>query len=296
MKKIAIIKNDIDLVRIIPAHFRFEKGKFGLKISFLRRKFKTRYWQLGDKLSIDSETCEEMTYHSSSENYKTACVLIKENGIHRNIFSKMSDIKFNIKSPVPLPICKVNFTNIVGKTIKKKDKYHLIELKDIQNVKPNTVEIYLAHKDFDMNKIMYQWRCLNLIFIIASIDVIVKGTSHSLGQFLDILRNGNYPYINMIECENYNLIYKIYFEENINCNQISFYENSDYLAVLSSTPVSIKHNDKCSSVEPAYHYDLLDLERNNDSSADIWRDYFKSITKKVIASKIHKGGIIIPRD
>jgi len=299
MKTIAVTKKGKDLVRIIPARFSKEKNKIGLKICLLENTYKTRYWCIGDISSVNSKTSEEITYHNSSEKFKTGCILIKENKKYMDIFPKVVDIVFEPLSPVPIPICKINF-NFDSlkkyKNYKKKKKHYVLELKDTQEIKSNTIDFYLAPSGFDINKIMNSWRCINLLFIIGSIDVLVKGTSKSINEFYECISKGSFPLLNAIPGEGYTIIYKIYHQRDISENQISFYENHDYLAVLASTPISIRYGEHLSPPNPAYIYDILDLEKLDPLNAARWKKFFENLTMEISRSGIHKEGLIIPRD
>ncbi len=296
MKTIAIIKNKEDLVRIIPNNFAKEGGKIGLKICLLGRKYKTRYWSLGDNIPVTSETDNEITYHNSSANFQSACILIKENNTHKDLFTKVIDIEFDTNSPVPIPICKINFLFENKKRYNNKSKHHVIELKDTKTIKPNTIEIYFAPKGFNLNDIMHSWRCINALFLVASLDVLVQGTAKSINSFYETISKGVYPILQAFNDTNYTLIYKVYHETNSNINQISFYENRDYLAVLASTPISIKYKEGNTPIKPAYYYDIMDIQQNNPSVAFKWNNYFEELVKSIDGIKIHDAGIIIPRD
>ncbi len=64
---------------------------------------------------------------------------------------------------MPLPICKIEFLDFKGKVLKRKKDRIVIDLGASSIFSPNVIEIYLGPPDFEINKIMREWRCLNLI-------------------------------------------------------------------------------------------------------------------------------------
>lgn len=294
MEKIAVTNNEIDLMRIIPAKFTNESGDFGLKFS-LFNNYSIRYWSLADTTPEETSTDDEITYHNSIKNILPAKIQIKEGEDHRNPFLKVTDIDFTNKIQVPLPICKIEFVDFKGKLFKKKKDRAVIDLGASDTFSPNVVEIYLGPPNFDINKIMWEWRCINLLFMIASVDVIVKGTAHSIDLFYNTISKGVSPVLNMIDSTKCSIIYKLYRDDGIISNRISFYENSDYLEVLATTPISLRIDNRLTEIRPAYFYDLHDISLHNKELASEWEEYFLISSEKIRKMGLHGRGLIIPR-
>ncbi len=282
-------------MRIIPVKYSNESGAFGLKFS-LFNNYRIRYWSLANIIPEETSTDKEITYHNSINGILPAKIHIKEDEIYKNQFLKVTDIDFKNGIQVPLPICKIEFFNFKGKVFKNKRDRVVIELEKHNTISPNVVEIYFGPANMDINKIMKEWRCINLLFLIASIDIIVKGTTHSIDLFFKTISKGVYPILNMINCKNYNIIYKLYEDKDVTSNRISFYENADYLEVLATTPISLKIENKITEAKPAYFYDLLDVSKNDRNLADEWRKYFEISSKKIQKIGLHRNSLIIPRD
>jgi hypothetical protein len=291
MKRIAVIKNGKDILRIIP--FKEENKKIHLKFSFFS-EFKVNYWSLADKEEKSTKTSKDMTYHSSSGEKKPKVHIKEKDKVHKNIFDKVVDIDLNEEFPVP--ICKLNIFDPGNKKYKKNNKHIKAELEDTPEIKINTLELYLAPIDFNYGIYKRKWRCLTLLFTFASIDCLIQGPGESLDTILMNLSHGPLPLINQTYDKKFSLLWKIYREDAIKENTISFYENKDYIDILATTPVSIKTNGRCSKIMPAYYYDISDMLINNCNPEYItkWETRFIKSQKKL--DNVYRAGIIIPRE
>lgn len=293
MKKIAVIKNGKDILRITP--IKEENKKIHLKFSFFS-EFKVNYWSFADKEEKSTKTSEEMTYHSSSGEKKPKVHIKEKDRAYRNTFDKVVDIDLNEEFPVP--ICKLNIFDPGNENYNKKNKHIKVELEDTPKIKINTLELYLAPMDFNYGLHMRKWRCMNLLLTVASIDYLIKGPGESLDTIFTSISHGPLPLINQTYDEKFSLFWKTYHEDAIKENTISFYENKDYIDILATTPVSIKTNGRCSKIMPAYYYDISDMLINNCNPEYInkWETRFIKSQKKLKKLNIHRTGLIIPRE
>lgn len=67
-KKVAIIRNGIDIGRIIP--FNMEKGEYDFKISFSKNNYQVNMYpflsKVPEKIELDDMTSWEISYHRST--------------------------------------------------------------------------------------------------------------------------------------------------------------------------------------------------------------------------------------
>jgi hypothetical protein len=300
--KLAIINGDQDLLRIIPVPTKVA-NTIDFKISTLGNEYVINYWALGLQKPKYYRSNNEITYHSSvktKEKLKPGIIHEKsQNSVCINYqysFPKVTDIRVNTE--FPLPLLKLSINQKSGKTYTKKNDHVIFNFDDESKTPINTVEIYIASKQYD-EKFIEKWPFFDLLWEVSTIDYLVKGPELS-PQFLQRLDNG------LVLCEmdasfpQFNLISKFYFDENFTENTISFYENFDYVSILASTRIQLIDEltkEPRSPLAPAFVFDLSRQQNQGYPKKEIavWNKFFNDSLNKIDRLGIHRTGFYIPQ-
>lgn len=279
MKKLAIIDKDKDILRIIPLS---NEGYLGFKFSLRENHFIIKSWELRQKSPqiIDYiKSGAEITYHSSQKE-KNPVVHIKyinykpDVWLYKNISSKIIDVKLD--NCFPLPLCKMEVKEGNKKIYKKKAHDIIFDLGKDRNYyedeslpspssnvndfpKFNIVEIYITSKEFNGEDFTNLWPSYDALWLGTTIDYLIKGPEVS-ELYLNKLNTG-IPQIGycVISFNQFNILIRPYYDENIKENSITFYENHGYVAFLATARVQLIDmytNERLSSIAPAFVFDL----------------------------------------
>ncbi len=297
--KIALLKDNKDVIRIIPSLKPDHSIEF--KFSLLNNIFQVRYWHLGKNTPERHFTSAELTYHSSKpKEDKCPIVHIKEENselkyIHP--FSKIMDIKSNTIFPAPL--CKVTVKDGFSKAYKPKHNHIPFDFDTVNYSKFNTVEIYIVSKSYD-ETFMYKWPSYDVLWQSTSIDYLTSGPKISV-PFLEKLYSGpNLSHMMSTSIREFNVLFKPYYDKNVQCNSISFYENYDYVSFLATTPTQLIDGiskKPLSPIAPAFAFDLewqLDHGESRNQ-LDKWKEYFDNMLFRANSCNIHKHIFQIPQ-
>lgn len=279
MEKLAIIDKDIDILRIIPLS---NEGYHDFKLSLRENHFLIKSWELGQKSPqvIDYiNSSAEITYHSSQKE-KNPVVHIKyidhkpDVLLYKNISSKIIDIK--LENYFPLPLCKVEVKESNKKIYKKKAHDIIFDLRNNRNrykdeilpfpsskandfPKFNIIEIYITSKEFNGEDFANTWPFYDILWLGTTIDYLIKGPEVS-ELYLNKLNSG-IPQTGycVISFNQFNILIRPYYDENIKENSITFYENHGYIAFLATARaqlIDMYTDEKLSGIAPAFTFDL----------------------------------------
>lgn len=296
--KLALINNNIDLLRIIPS---YNGDNIDFKFSLLGNNFKIQYWRLGQKCAEVHLTSEEITYHSSrKEEKKPPVVHIKDKTldlIYIHSFSNIIDIKSD--STFPVPLCKVTLNKAISQKYTPKNYHVSFDFNNTDNPKYNTVEIFIVYKEYNF-EFCYKWPNYDSLWQITTMDYLINGPELS-DSFLNTLNSGpKVARLMSTSFNRFNLIFKPYYDKNVQENSISFYENSDFVAFLATTPIQLIDNNTkkpISRIAPAFAFDLEWQLRHGSSrkETDELKRIFDKLLSRVNSLKIHRHVFCIPQ-
>lgn len=170
--KIAIVVDGIDICRIIP--FNSDIGKYELKIDFLENEFEISLFKLfckePIKFELEDSPQREITYHKGT-NEKPIIIHLKHKEDQTNEryipLPLKKIIAPNVNNIFPLPILKLEIpSKINGKKYKHKPNHRVIELEDC-----NVLEVFMAHSDFDFDKVMNKLPTVFTAFLVLSFEI-----------------------------------------------------------------------------------------------------------------------------
>jgi len=298
--KFAIIKGDEDLLRIIPFPTR-DSSTIDIKISSLGNEYAVNYWALGLHKPKYYRSNNEITYHSSvktEKKLKPGIIHEKSHNFnYRYSFPKVTDIQVNTEFPLPLLKLSINQKSV--KTYKKKNDHVIFNFDDESIAPINTVKIYITSKQHDKNFIQ-KWPFFDMLWSASTIDYLVNGPKLS-SQFLKRIHNGPSVLYEMnTSFPQFNLLLKLYFDENVTENTISFYENFDYVSILASTRIQLIDGltqQPHSPLAPAFVFDLLRQQNQGYPKKEIavWKKFFNDSLNKIDHLGIHRTGFYIPQ-
>lgn len=303
MKELAIIKNEQDLLRIIP--LKAEGNLVDFKISLMENDYRILFWNVDETKPDFERAHEEVTYHSSKSagnQIKSSEVHIKNPSVKRGnkygyTFYKVTDLDTNTEFPIP--ILKMTYRQRSKKIYERKTRHFTVDLDDNAHKRANTAEVYFARRDFDYLKHAQKWPALNCLMSLAPIDYVVRGVDvrkdivreFALGNIL--LLGEAFVY------ENFQLHCKTYYDKEVQENSLCFYENKDYLDMLAATPIRLadKNYKPFTGIFPAFAYDL-DAQLANDISQDklnTWENIFKSSLERMNSKNLNRKIMVIPQ-
>lgn len=299
--KLAIIKSQKDLLRIIPFPNRSSIESIDFEISTLGNNYSIEYWHQGIHDPEIYTTTSDITYHSSvkkNERILPGIVQIKEgdriSGIVSKIkFPKVADVL--IDSVFPIPLLKLTIAEDVEDVDKiyTKKSYHRVF--DFDEMSPsNALEVYVVGKNHPPNEFLNKWPCISALWEITQIDYVTKGVYPSQ-QFFDRLNRGDTIKRTGVDFENCVLWFRFYKDENIKTNKICFYENYDYISMLGTTKVQqtdARTKKPLSTINPAYYYDLNKQIKDGATKDEneLWNNFFENSDKRISKLDIKRVG------
>lgn len=304
MRFALINKNDNstqDILRIIP---NIIEGNIHFKFSLLGNHFRIYFWQLDQNApqhSILLTNNEEITYHSSIKDKKLDPVVHIKDKSSEKMYNPLSTniIDVVLNSDFPIPLCKVSIKES-QKVYTNKIKHTIFDFNDKEYPNCNTVEIFIMSKE--QNRDYYKkWPNFYLLWQISTIDYLINGPELSQA-FLKTLENG--PRVN-VEVQpifpEFDIVLKVYYDENITENSISFYENYDYITLLATTQIQLvdgKTNEPIEKETPAFVLDLewqLRHKMISQQKADNMKREFDKMQARMNSLKIHRHVFCIPQ-
>jgi len=302
--KFAIVNGDQDLLRIIPVPTKLPTT-IDFKISMLGNEYAINYWALGLQKPKYYHSHNEITYHSSTKtNGKLKPGIIHEKSQNSGCinyqysFPKVTDIQVNTE--FPLPLLKISINQKSAKTYTKKNDHVIFDFDDEVKGPINTVEIYIASKQFD-EKFIQKWPFFDLLWGASTIDYLVKGPDLS-PQFLQKMKKTTPSILWDMDMAfpQFNVISKFYFDDNFSENTLSFYENFDYISIIASTRIQLIDeltNEPRSPLAPAFAFDLSRQQDHGYPMKEItvWNKFFRDSLNKIDRLGIHRTGFYIPQ-
>lgn len=284
MGKIAIIKDDYDLLRIVP--FNKSEDKYDFKISMLKNRYALRIYQTGKPgflYSTEDITDWEFSYHGQLDD-KPAKIHAKhmsEPKLYKDFpLANLIDMKIN--SEFPLPLMKMGVcTDESFKRFKKKDKYSMLDMKE-----GNVAEFYLLNNNFDMDNFMIKWDIFHFLFLVLPMEYYSNGKMdlniYKMNFFADSKKDTYFTQGQFKVSDEISVMINSYYDPHVDSKKqqsyLSFFENGSYLKYLSNVPVVYEFpNGKKTVVKPAYK---VQLERNRQMLSDEEFDYWRAIFEK----------------
>lgn len=300
-KKLAIVNNNQDLLRIIP--FNADES-IEFKFATRENEFKLKYWHLGLNKPEEYNVNTEITYHKSviEKNQKKEPIIhvkdINGNSIYKHRFKKIRNLRLD--SVFPIPLCKIAISNNVETRYKQKNEHYIFDFNNFDGQKINCVEIYITSKEYDIN-FMNHWPNWDIIWQINTIDYLVGGTNIN-EKFIEQLKSGPKICREMTTFfDDFNLIFKVYNDEKIKCNEISFYENMHYISMIATNPVQLVDDitkRPLSQIKPAYFFDLEWKSKKGIPISTIkkWKRFYRQLEKEIKYINIKRVIYLIPQD
>jgi len=294
--KLAIVKDNIDLLRIIPS---IKENLIEFKISLLENEYNIEYWKKGFNLDSNYLAKSEISYHNSIIKGKILLpgVIHSKEIMGSEIsysykFPNVTDI--NIDSEFPIPLLKLVYNKDFKRIYKKKNDHNLFDLN-----KSNTLEIYFISKEYDYVKFMDKWRFIDLLWSITTIDYVIDRVKLSK-QFLDKLNEKENNILKlMMDFSDFKLIFRFYSTEE-SSNRLCFYENYDYIHMLANTPICLQDDETKqikSKVSSAFAFDL-ECQLSEGEDMNILKKYeelFSSSFERIRNENRNKEIYVIPQ-
>ncbi len=177
-RRIALIRNGLDLLRIIP--FNPDENKVELKFDFSKQLFEVNYLRLGEvrahRMIPDPNGQLSVTYHKGNSG-KGVCVHIKHvtKGSEKPNYEKLPLEYFRAPSGNDIsmtPICKLFFPkSVLYNEYIKKPNHEIFSLNEAHNV----VEVFIAGPSFDFEKAMQTYPVLNYLQLTEDIEFYANG-------------------------------------------------------------------------------------------------------------------------
>jgi len=298
--KLAIINGEQDLLRITP----IDNGNtIDFKISTLGNDYALNYWSLGLEKPECYHTNDEITYHSSKmdgDRLLRGTVHVK-NPIridYRYSFPHVVDLRVDTEFPIPL--LKLSIIKKCDRRYEPKKNHAVFNCMDKTNPKINTIEIYITSKEFG-EAFLHKWPFFHLLWTVSTIDYLVKGPELS-PQFIRALNNGSPADIatTYTGFDNFNIHTRYYYQNNVSENTLSFYENFDYISMLSSTRIQLIDGVTkvpLSKIHPAFIFDLKGQRDKGLPNPEIkkWSKIFRESLNRIDRLKIIRVGFHIPQ-
>ncbi|MCC6550198.1 MAG: hypothetical protein IT279_09030 [Ignavibacteriaceae bacterium] len=294
--KLAIVKDDIDLLRIIPSK---KENTIEFKISLLGNVYNVEYWKKGYNLDTNYLAKCEISYHNSLNKRDLllpSVIHSKEllNGIINYSYKFPSVTDINIDSEFPIPLLKLVYNNDFERIYKQKPDHILFNL-----CKSNTLEIYFISKEYDYVRFMDKWPYIDLLWSVTTIDYVIDRVKLSK-QFLEKLKDKENNILKtIIDFPGFKIICRFYSTEEHN-NKLCFFENLDYIHILANTPICLADDETKqikSNVSSAFAFDL-ECQLNDGEDMNILEKYdrtFKSSYERIINENINKEIFVIPQ-
>lgn len=300
-KKVAIIKNGIDIGRIIP--FNMEQGEYDFKISFSKNNYEVNMYhflsKVPEKIELDDMTSWEISYHKSTI-LKPTVIHLKEK--NNNPEYKPLPLKRlvdpSLYNEFPIPFMRIEIpSNLKGKNYKSKPKEHISF--DIEDC--NVAEFYLTNVNFDAIKFMNKWPTVSFRLLTNSFEYFATNDllTHKYKIKYFMPKDGQ-PHIASKEFQvndDMKFYVNVYNNPELTGDKIkvTFIENEFAEALLGLSPVGYKNEQGKVEMQPAYKEDLsrntmsAEEKRKWEYRFDKMRNKLDSELKKSYKNKWNRG-------
>lgn len=208
-------------------------------------------------------------------------------------------IDMTLNSIFPIPLCKVSIKEKSQKVYTNKTEHVFFDFNDKDHPSSNTVEIFIMSKQQDRDY-YEKWPYFYLLWQISTMDYLINGPELSR-VFLNTLENG--PRVNVelkSSFQEFDLVLKAYYDEDIKENSISFYENYDYMTILATTPIQFVDEKTNKPIGNNTSVFSLDLKRQlinkmmSRQKADVMTREFNKMQAKIDSLNIHRHIFCVP--
>lgn len=302
--KIAITKNEYDLLRIIPFNETEKNDKCEFKISMLDNNYTLRLKQIDTPYFLNLEANindYEITYHRKQNKQPTK--------IHFKNIREKEDYRtfplFNLEDPLlsedfPFPLLLLGVSiNDVFKKINKNKQYSILNLQN-----DNVLELFIANEKFDMEFFFKDWNIFSLLIMTLPLEYYATGKIDRNLEKMDLFLNPNKNF-NLLQStikvsDRLNIIGNSYYDKNINGEKqksyIQLYDNSLFLKYLSCIPMQYKFdNGKKTPIRRAYELQMESIKgKIPNAKFKHYENMFKKWHEEIERDKIKLDGIIIP--
>ncbi len=185
-----------------------------------------------------------LTYHGKPKRKKISGEIhIKNNGL--NIFNGEAD---KTEAPIasssniyihPLPICRIELSNIISSVTPKKSIFNYFELQS-ENCFFNTIEVHLARRGY-VNNIASVTR--NILDIFSSLFIHTSMHAFCLDKLER--RPGHFPQVLALQTEKFELIIlatREYKNLSYDCSTLQYFYTKDYFKDLCSRNIIQQNN------------------------------------------------------
>lgn len=299
--KIAVLKENCDLLRIIP--FNPSESSYDFKISLLKNKYQIRIFELNKPRSLfllDDIAEWEFSYHGHS-GQKPAKIHAKHMSLpatYKDIpLSNMIDLKIN--SEFPQPLMKIGVSvDATFKQYKKKDQYSVLDMQ-----KGNVGEFYILNKNFNMDQFQFKWDIFHFLFLVLPMEYYSDGQMnlnlYKMNFFADSRKETYFTQSQFTISEDIRILintyYDPYFDKKNEQSYISFFENGSYLKYLTNVPLMYEYpNGQRSAAKPAYKWQL---DRNRylltKNEYSYWSKKFEKWNVELKKNGVRLHGVIL---
>jgi hypothetical protein len=287
-EKVAIIKNGIDIGRIIPFNMDQDEREYDFKISFAKNNYEISAYSLLSKIpervAFEDMVDWEISYHRSNE-IKPTVIHLKEKK-NQPVYKQLPLQRLvdpTIHSEFPIPFMRIEIpSDFTGKNYKPKPKEHIIF--DLEN--NNVAEFYLTHIDFNYEMFAEKWPTISLRLMTSSFEFFA--TNNLLTDNIKFkyfmpsggeIRAAAEEFVVNNDMKFYVNIYNNpeYLEDKI---KVTFIENEFADALLGLSQVGFEN--ECGKIEmlPAFQEDLSRDTMSREEKSK-WEYRFKRKQEKL---------------
>ena|GEM_PF-2308624 len=260
-QKVAIIKNGIDIGRIIP--FNKDESEYDFKISFVKNDYEVNMYpflsSVPEKVELENMSSWEISYHRKTIMKPTVILLKEEKSQEHKPLPLNRLVDPTSHNEFPIPFMRVEIpSDFSGKIYDSKSKENILfDIKDA-----NVAEFYLTHIDFDYERFARKWPTISLRLMVASFEFFA--TNNLLTD------NGKFKYFMPSDggvragAEEFIVNNDMKFYINLYNNpeligekiKVTFIENEFADALLGLSSIGYKNEEGKVEMIPAYQEDL----------------------------------------
>ncbi|SHK39665.1 hypothetical protein SAMN02745227_02169 [Anaerobranca californiensis DSM 14826] len=262
LKKVAIIKNGIDIGRIIP--FNMEQGEYDFKISFSKNDYEVNMYhfllKVPEKVELDDMTSWEISYHRSTV-LKPTVIHLKEkkNQPEYKPLPLKRLVDPSLYNEFPIPFMRIEIpTHLKGKNYKSKPKEHI----EFDMEESNVAEFYLTNVNFDGEVFINKWPAVSFKLIVLSFEFFATNNlltdKYKIKYFMPTDGQPHLASKEFIVNDDMKFYVNMYNNPELTGDKIkvTFIENEFAEALLGLSPVGYKNEQGEVEMQPAYKEDL----------------------------------------
>jgi len=298
-KKLCIIKNNRELLKIIP--FK-DKDSTGFKV-IIRRPIEVIFHHInysnlahvGLLRTTDPELC--FTYHTSGGKLKANLHLKLKNSFKKKYsnvpyFSDLAEISEH--QIIPIPLCKIvcNDSSIFPEHHNKKKNVQRVlgEIKEHNIDNHNVAEIYVMRPNYKVkyDELYAAWNLFFMTMNILPIEYLSVPTPENTSFKADSMGNGRNLISSVIDDFNDKVSFMVctYFSKGSvasSQNSFSLFENGKHLEHLALTRLCYKDESGVQSETKRLYQWQLEANRKKltDDEFNYWQAYFKQAENEI---------------